>query len=201
MLSCECGEHNENKGGEPGTPGARAAMIDYANAGGRVFATHFHATWFKNSPDTDWRNVASWAPDNMNMTTGTYDVDTSFPKGQAFADWLLASNASTTRGKVELKNVMESVTSVKGASQSWIAKSSSAVRYFSFNAPTAAPAADQCGRAVFSDLHVMGSGAVDFPSTCPAPGGLSAQQKAVEFLFFDLSACVQSDSTPPSPPR
>jgi hypothetical protein len=93
------------------------------------------------------------------------------------------------------------VTSVKGASQSWIAKSSSAVRYFSFNAPTTAPAADQCGRAVFSDLHVMGSGAVDFPSTCPAAGGLSAQQKAVEFLFFDLSACVEADSTPPSPPR
>jgi hypothetical protein len=199
MLSCECGEHNENKGGEG--PGARGAMVDYANAGGRVFATHFHYTWFKSSPEPAWRNVASWAPDNMNMTSGMFDVDTSFPKGAAFADWLLAVNASPAKGTIELKEVMESLTSVNGGSQSWIKKSASAVRYFSFNTPVDESPSAQCGRSVFSDLHVMGRGAVEFPASCPGPGALSPQQKALEYLFFDLSACVQSDDTPPAPPR
>ena len=53
LLSCECSEANENKGGAVGAPGARQAMHDYANAGGRVIATHFHYTWLKSSPQQD----------------------------------------------------------------------------------------------------------------------------------------------------
>ena len=44
-------------------------------------------------------------------------------------------------------------------------------------------------------------GSSGFPNGCPAPGGLSAQQKAVEFMFFDLSSCVQDDSKIPDPPH
>ncbi|HEY8079579.1 MAG TPA: hypothetical protein VIF62_35860, partial [Labilithrix sp.] len=48
MLSCECSENNENKGGNASKP-MSGAIFDYANMGGRVFATHYHYTWFKNS--------------------------------------------------------------------------------------------------------------------------------------------------------
>jgi hypothetical protein len=201
MLSCECSENNQNKGGDPGRPGARAAMIDYAAAGGRIFATHYHYTWFKNSPDQDWQHVANW-----NASTGgsgTYDVDTSFPKGQAFSDWLVTATASSSAGKIQLTDVTDSLAGVNAPAQSWIKKSDNVVRYFSFNAPIGEDEANQCGRAVYSDLHLMGisAGGQAFPSGCPAPGGLSAQQKALEFMFFDLSGCVQSDSTPPQQPK
>jgi len=200
LLSCEGTEANENKGGAVGRPGARQAMWDYANLGGRIFATHYHYTWFKNSPQGDWQQIANWT--GGSGSGGLHDVDTSFPKGDALADWLVTVNASTTKGKIQLTDVTYSLSTIRDPAQSWI-KSSSQVRYFSFNAPTAAPAEQQCGRAVYSDLHVSGAsaGGNTFPDGCPAPGGLSAQQKALEFMFFDLSGCVQADDTPPQPPK
>jgi hypothetical protein len=38
------------------------------------------------------------------------------------------------------------------------------------------------------------------PTTCDTQP-LTAQEKALEFLFFDLSLCVQDDSLPPEQPR
>ncbi len=61
MLSCEGSENNENKGGDR-RPGARASMYDYLNAGGKVFATHYHYTWFKDSPQDEFKQVAQWEP-------------------------------------------------------------------------------------------------------------------------------------------
>jgi hypothetical protein len=205
MLSCECSENNDNKGGEVmggvQPPGARQAMWDYANAGGKIFATHYHYTWFKNSPQQDWQQVANWNASGGG--SGAYDVDQTFPKGASFADWLVNVNASSTKGTIQLTDVTNSLSNVNAPAQSWIKKGDNAVRYFSFNAPTTAAPEDQCGRAVYSDLHLMGisAGGASFPSGCPAPGGLSAQQKALEFMFFDLSGCVQADDTPPEPPH
>jgi len=80
--------------------------------------------------------------------------------------------------------------------------------YFSFDTPimTSPPPPDStgpqyCGRAVFSDLHVGGD-----PSTMdssPPPGGcdntdLSPQERALEFMLFDLSSCVIPDNQAPS---
>ena len=47
----------------------------------------------------------------------------------------------------------------------------------------------------------ISAGGQAFPTGCPAPGGLSAQQKALEFMFFDLASCLQADSQPPEPPQ
>jgi hypothetical protein len=46
-----------------------------------------------------------------------------------------------------------------------------------------------CGKAVFTDLHAGGSPMGDVPGSCKT-NALSQQEKALEFLFFDLAACV-----------
>jgi hypothetical protein len=92
-----------------------------------------------------------------------------------------------------------------------------ATEYFSFDTPIGAAAVEQCGRVVYSDLHV-GAASGDYggytsmgqipmgavvPSGC-ANNQLSPQEKALEFMLFDLSGCItpsnQGAGGVPTPP-
>lgn len=208
MFSCECSEYDgiidstSNKGqASGGAIGYGAELVEYANMGGKVFATHYHYTWFKHSPDPNWRDLATWRSVAASGGNYTLDVDTSFPKGQALAEWLVNVGASSTPGKLPLKSLSRSATAANPELlQPWLLDDG-IPRYFSFNTPLEAAEADQCGRTVYGDLHLLSSGSGTFPNRCPGAGKLNEQQAAMEFLFFDLSSCVQADNVPPSPPK
>jgi hypothetical protein len=210
LLSCEGTETLENKGGN--SPGARASLYEYLNAGGKVFATHYHYVWFQNSPEPEFKNIATFKGFGNGAQSGEFDVNMTlpdgspFPKGEKMAEWLVATGASSTLGKINLEAVRNSVQTLNEPGLSWIQKhgsaSASPTNYFTFNTPISAPPENQCGRAVYTDLHITDQAGPTSISKCEVgPGGLNAQQKALEFLFFDLSACVTDDREPPQPPK
>lgn len=189
-------------------------MVNYANIGGRVFATHYSYVW----TEIGWPAAATWDPglDDLYAQTFNVTVDQSFPKGMAFAQWLHNVNASMTVGTLGIRESRHDVTAVGAGSTRWLygdipaaAPKQSSIQHLTYNTPfrdagtlVDGGAAPQCGRVVFSDFHVT-AGAVkpdagtNFPNYC-VPGALSGQEKALEFMLFDLSACVQDDATGPS---
>ncbi|MEO8874621.1 MAG: carboxypeptidase-like regulatory domain-containing protein, partial [Polyangiaceae bacterium] len=201
-LTCEGSEYGSDK---PQT--ALDAMRDYTNGGGRVFATHFHYYWFKNEPAS--ASVATWTSPS---SSGKYLIDTGFPKGSDFADWLQNISATTTHGEIGLNSgdVASDVGAVNAAQATrWVYQKGSgsnySTKYLTFNTPAGADPSTQCGRVVFSDIHVESEDAPEnhsgaFPARCTG-GKMTAQEQALEFLFFDLNSCVQDDTKKPQPPR
>jgi hypothetical protein len=136
---------------------------------------------------------------------GTYLVDQSFPRGAAMAQWLLNVGASTTLGSIPLANVKNPATSVlPGIAQRWIYDDAMGTPYLSANTPLekASTPDQQCGRIVHTGIHVDATASDShsaFPNGCRT-GDLTGQEKALEFLFFDLSSCVTDETKPPPPP-
>ena len=62
---------------------------------------------------------------------------------------------------------------------------------FQFTTPNEAPKAQRCGKVVFSDMHVASDSfsSGQFPSGC-STSPLTAQEKALAFMFFDIATCV-----------
>jgi hypothetical protein len=179
-------------------------LREYADNGGRLFAEHVHAIWIRDGLPP-WPATAAWigsGPDLPSPAMGT--VETGFPKGQALSDWLVATGASPTPGQISLVMGQNSVDALNAPTQRWIYTTSPATtQYLTFNTPLESPAANQCGRVVFTDVHVASGDSshpeVAFPGGCTSSPTTTPQEKALEFMFFDLSSCVQIDTRPPEP--
>jgi hypothetical protein len=223
MLSCE-GSPTANL-----SDASLAAMAGYANMGGRVFASHYHYAWFTPSgPFATYKPaIANWTPDDDQIGNINAVIETTlpggaaFPKGAAMKEWLGNVNAlgvsATQGGPVapagELPIVAArhdaNVTAANTPSTSWIVPDAAskvaagASEYFSFNTPLGGSSEQECGRVVYSDLHVGGASSDDptkpVPQEC-STANLTPQEKALEFMLFDLSSCVVPDSMVPPPP-
>ena len=176
------------------TAAQQTNLINYANAGGRIFATHFSYVWLFN--DAPFNGTASWSinqcdshtvPTGYSCTTAngyppdqTGYINTTFPKGLALAQWLQNIGASTTLGQIPL-NVLRWDTKKPGAvapSQEWMqiqdAHIGNVLMHYTFNTPVGTPAASQCGRVLFDDFHVENHGFINadsaynmtFPAEC-----------------------------------
>jgi hypothetical protein len=219
LLTCE---------GHETTGMNQQALFDYAQAGGRAFASHFHYAWFNTGPFAA-ENLATWTAGSNNIGNINANVLTTlpgggvFPRGVAMDTWLGNVGALTASGELPIVEARHNsdVSVANTSSLPWIAADNDAsapgaTEYFSFDTPFGTPPASQCGRVVYSDLHVgaasqdYGGGWTTVPAGSVVPTGcannaLSPQEKALEFMLFDLSACVTPDDAgagglPPPPP-
>jgi len=160
-----------------------------------------------------------------------------FPEGVALGAWLGVVKALDMNGMLDIFSARHNADVLPPAgppgtpSQPWIVLDKSVTNmpmgvaaaggaeYFSFDTPIGATA--QCGRVVYSDLHVSGGAGVtppgatfmpDYGANPPtqldygvAPSGcamhlLTPQEKALEFMIFDLSSCLVPVGQTPHPP-
>ena len=211
MLSCE---------GSQGTAAdkpltALQAMHDYADAGGRVFASHWHNVWISGEQGKpavgmpDWEAVATWSfANNPSPDTLTAMIDqVNNPKGVSFANWMVNVGGSTTLGELTVaqsRNTCSSVDATKA--EQWVyldpatadppgTITSKSAMNFQFTTPQNVGADQRCGKVVFSDMHVSAdsgsSPGTPYPNQC-STAPLTAQEKALAFMFFDIASCVGS---------
>jgi hypothetical protein len=215
--------------------------------GGRVFTSHFHYFWFDVGPFAAM-NLATWYPGQQilnDMMSFPGDVYTTllngqpFPEGVALATWLGVVRALDANGMVDIYSTRHNADVLRPAgpmmtpSQPWIVLDKSVpnmvpmgvaaaggAQYFSVDTPIGAT--PQCGRIVYSDLHVSGGAGVmqagnpDFtpdypgfkngPNVGTVPSGcamhkLTPQEKVLEFMIFDLSSCLVPVGQVPRPPK
>jgi hypothetical protein len=202
VLSCE---------GHLAAPENPQAFADYVSAGGRLFAEHFHYGIFAGQPQ--FAGVADWdaGPGVYSTPIGAV-VETTlpnghvFPQGEALQAWLGNVGAFTDAGELLIAQAKYTVDVGAGdLGTPWIVADPTvnppSAQYLSWDMPFDAGVTDAgepayCGRAVYTDLHVVGSGTIDYqngtvvPTDC-ATGPLSPDEDALEFILFNLSSCVR----------
>lgn len=260
-------------------------VVEYANKGGRVFATHYSYVWLKSVKDTgfcgfwpfpacndfnspwtsmvnNWGSQTAWDGKNNGGSLSAV-VDTSFPKGILFSNWLqapvgtpspaypppysavnalYATNPPTLALTEPRRNITpadpnKATSGIVSPAQRWIyttdddnkacTKASDcksgvctaskcvgtkvfnngdpaaldAPMHFTFNTDTTKPAAQQCGRVLFSDFHVSvgDTGSKTFPDECS--GDFTSQEKVLAYMLFDLASCVSTTNPPACTPK
>jgi hypothetical protein len=198
LNSCQCSQEAAEK---------PQAMMDnmkaYADLGGRIFNSHYGNVWIGGESGVPthapavWKDIASFGDSGNDAPTDTID-QVNNPKGASFATWMQNVGGSSALGQVPIESgsfrqTANSMDMTKA--ERWLYWDAGSTQYpqnFQFTTPNEMPENARCGKVVFSDMHVGGdqTPAGTFPSTC-STGPLSAQEKALAFMFFDIASCVQ----------
>ncbi|MGA3160104.1 MAG: Ig-like domain-containing protein [Terracidiphilus sp.] len=186
-------------------------LLNYANDGGRVFATHYSYAWLDPAApyDSQFPAVANWETGSeAQITSGIGTVNTGFTDGATLAQWLQNAGATYqgSSDEIQISTLRTDVSSVINPTQSWLTYNSTAynnpVMQMTFNTPVGAPAASQCGRVMYNDYHVYSSSSsgASYNATLPngqtfiecsqQPHAMTAQEEMLEYALFDLSSFV-----------
>jgi hypothetical protein len=176
--------------GEPFLASESDHLKAYADQGGRLFVTHHGGDWMDQN-GIKYPSVQFNRQPDPAVSEGA--INTTFERGKQFADWLQEINATTTYGTIPITSAQWHVDSTTAPAQTWVSTSGpTTVQHLTLNTPIDVAPENQCGRILFSNFHVAPGTTGIFPGAC-APGPLTPQEKLVEFMLFDVTACVSPD--------
>jgi hypothetical protein len=202
VLSCEGDQYPNTK-----SQTAMDNMKAYADAGGRVFTSHWHNVWISGSykgggtqkpavwSSTTAGPVVMWT-NGTNFSNAITDVidEANNPKGTSFANWMKVVEPANPRGEIPIIAGTGRATStgVQNGAERWtFIKGQTTPQNFQFTTPFEVAQDQRCGKVVYSDMHVSGGPMTgDYPDSCGTTLTMSAQEKALAFMLFDLASCV-----------
>jgi hypothetical protein len=199
MFSCEC---SPNPLGKP--QGSMDNLKAFADAGGRVFLSHYNNIWIDGEGGSSthapqvWPAIATCEADEYPELDAHIELVDN-PKGTAFATWMQNVMGSPSSGIIPIESDSGRITCTsidKTKAERWVYLQDGGQQtpqVFQFTTPNEQPVDTRCGRVVFSDMHVSSSSTSSssqgFPMGCSA-APLTPQEKALAFMFFDISSCV-----------
>ncbi|MET0595983.1 MAG: hypothetical protein ABW133_25000 [Polyangiaceae bacterium] len=181
----------------------------YLDRGGRVLTTHFGYTWLDDNPV--WSDFGTWARDaGAPPDPLVTDIATTAPRAKPFAAWLAATGALTRTSppQMSIRGAHADLGTLGTNQELWMSSFAPTTTQLAIaGAPQGAKPDEACGRLAFADFHLAGPAVpgATFPSECSADLTLSPEEKALEYVLFDLASCTGARTTPPKlpplPPR
>ncbi len=181
---------------------ARQALQEFADVGGRAFMTDLHREWLEDGT-SDFQSVANWQPQDTQVPQVKASIDINAPGGGLLFDWMDHLGRLDIANQFDAYEIWNNISSVdQNLAERWIYSGSGGNEqdlYIAFNTPVAAAEEQQCGRVVYSDLHVAAGTDTNpgwpFPQSCSS-GSMSSQEMVLVYMFFDLAACIDPDCIP-----
>ena len=180
----------------------------YANAGGRVFATHYSDMWVTTALglyNSSLSGAASWNLNQGFPVDQVANINVGFAKGALLANWLKLPLFAIPNplGQIAVNTIRHDFNNVNAPTTNWLSITNpNAQIHFTFETPIGSAPANQCGKVVYSDFHVEDpslsgiSAQKVFPTECNFTA-MTPQEHLLEFMLFDLASCV---GLPPPPP-
>jgi len=192
MLSCEGAQYPATK-----PQVAMDAIQTYANAGGRLYLSHWHDIWIEGATQRPsagqipkaWPSLATFDETQPALPDGSIDtVDPTTVDGAALAAWLPGPDVPLAAGTGR-----QTCTAVDPARVDTFVRHGGAPQMFQFTTPVDTAPDVRCGKVAFTDMHVSGDSTSTIP--VPFPGGcatteLTPQEKVLAFMLFDLGSCL-----------
>ncbi len=210
ILSCE-GQQNANTKPQA----ALDAMKAYADKGGRVFASHWHNIWISGQfkgrqpaePSPEWAALGTWDNGSNFSTRSPMSSTSQQPQGRRlFADWMVkpsvprraprGASSPSFRPATDEPDARHHEGRALGVTPrvTAVAPASDCAQMFQFTTPIEVANDQRCGKVVFTGMHVSGSARQWRLSRQLRPSAsdldLTPQEKALAFMFFDISSCV-----------
>jgi hypothetical protein len=194
-------------------------MLNYANAGGRIFMDHLTGEeWLAGGP-SPWNTsqVSTWQGNTTPTSPAKGQVQNVAAPQAAFSSWLGTwANLPYGGGWLQSTNPRSDALTAGAATTPWIQGRSDNdwtqppdyAMSFSFETPVGG-SPNYCGRVMYNGMHVSqsrASGAYPFttgstfPTACDTATALTPEEKALEYQFFQLTACALGGAPPPPPP-